>query len=119
MKVAIVHYWWLSNRGGEGVVAALSEMYPQADLFLHVCDEALVRKTLEERFPQEIAPLPIRFQPHLTIGLFDDAAALAEARARVEAELKPMTFLVDRIFYSTQMETGQWWVRDYVQIGKA
>ena len=44
---------------------------------------------------------------------------LAEARARVEAELKPMTFLVDRIFYSTQMETGQWWVRDYVQIGKA
>ena len=50
MKVAIVHYWWLSNRGGEGVVAALSEMYPQADLFLHVCDEALVRKTLGPEF---------------------------------------------------------------------
>jgi len=50
MRVAIVHYWWLSNRGGEAVVAALAELYPQADLFVHVCDEALVRETLGPRF---------------------------------------------------------------------
>jgi 2'-5' RNA ligase len=79
----------------------------------------LLRKTLEERFPQEIAPFPIRFQPHLTIGLFDDADALAMARERVQAELKPMSFRVDRIFYCAQIETGQWWVKDYVQIGTA
>lgn len=50
MKVAIVHYWWLSNRGGEAVVAAIAELYPEADLFVHVCDEALVRKTLGAGF---------------------------------------------------------------------
>jgi glycosyltransferase involved in cell wall biosynthesis len=50
MRVAIVHYWWLSNRGGEAVVGALLELYPDADLFVHVCDEALVRETLGPRF---------------------------------------------------------------------
>src|SRR6185503_3561866 len=50
MRVAIVHYWWLSNRGGEAVVSALAQMYPAADLFVHVCDEALVRETLGPRF---------------------------------------------------------------------
>jgi glycosyltransferase involved in cell wall biosynthesis len=50
MRVAIVHYWWLSNRGGEAVVSALLQMFPDADLFVHVCDEALVRDTLGPRF---------------------------------------------------------------------
>jgi glycosyltransferase involved in cell wall biosynthesis len=50
MKVAIVHYWWLSNRGGEAVVAAIAELYPEADLFVHVGDESLIRSTLGERF---------------------------------------------------------------------
>jgi glycosyltransferase involved in cell wall biosynthesis len=54
MKVAIVHYWWLSNRGGEAVVAALAELYPHADLFVHVCDEALVRDTLGPAFKGRI-----------------------------------------------------------------
>jgi hypothetical protein len=40
----------LSNRGGEAVVSALAELYPDADLFVHVCDEALVRETLGPRF---------------------------------------------------------------------
>ena len=50
MRVAIVHYWWLANRGGEAVVAALAQMFPDADLFVHVCDEALVRATLGSGF---------------------------------------------------------------------
>lgn len=54
MKVAIVHYWWLSNRGGEAVVAALIELFPDADLFVHVCDEALVRETLGPTFTGRI-----------------------------------------------------------------
>jgi glycosyltransferase involved in cell wall biosynthesis len=42
MKVAIVHYWLVSMRGGEKVVEQLCEMYPQADIFTLVCDpEAL------------------------------------------------------------------------------
>jgi glycosyltransferase involved in cell wall biosynthesis len=50
MRVAIVHYWWLANRGGEAVVTALAQMFPDADLFVHVCDEALVRETLGAGF---------------------------------------------------------------------
>ena len=37
MKVAIVHYWLVGMRGGESVVEALCEMFPQADIFTHVC----------------------------------------------------------------------------------
>ncbi|MGI3900116.1 MAG: glycosyltransferase [Janthinobacterium lividum] len=36
MKVAIVHYWLVGLRGGEKVVEALCEMYPEADIFTHV-----------------------------------------------------------------------------------
>jgi glycosyltransferase involved in cell wall biosynthesis len=36
MKVAIVHYWFVGMRGGEKVIEALCEMYPQADIFTHV-----------------------------------------------------------------------------------
>src|ERR1700754_2009106 len=35
-KVAIVHYWLLKMRGGEKVLEALLELYPQADIFTHV-----------------------------------------------------------------------------------
>ncbi|MHC1550438.1 glycosyltransferase [Phyllobacterium sp. K27] len=38
MKVAIVHYWLLSMRGGEKVLEALSEIYPDADIFTLVYD---------------------------------------------------------------------------------
>ena len=54
MKTAIVHYWWLSNRGGEAVCTALAEIYPDADIFLHVCNEDVVRKALPSTFKGEI-----------------------------------------------------------------
>ncbi|HEY9097200.1 MAG TPA: glycosyltransferase, partial [Hydrogenophaga sp.] len=44
----------LSNRGGEAVVAAIAELYPEADLFVHVADEPLIRRTLGERFKGRI-----------------------------------------------------------------
>ena len=40
LKVAIVHYWFVGNGGGEQVVEALAEMFPQADLFCLVADPA-------------------------------------------------------------------------------
>lgn len=43
IKTAIIHYRWLSNRGGEAVIASLVEIFPDADLYIHVCDEPLVR----------------------------------------------------------------------------
>lgn len=36
MKVAIVHYWLVGMRGGEKVIEALCEMFPEADIFTHV-----------------------------------------------------------------------------------
>lgn len=55
LKVAIIHYWWLSNRGGEAVVRALARLFPNADLFMHVCDEDLVRDTLGPGFRGRVA----------------------------------------------------------------
>lgn len=36
MRVALVHYWLSDYRGGERVLAALAEMFPNADIFTHV-----------------------------------------------------------------------------------
>ena len=36
MKVAIVHYWLINMRGGEKVLEALVELFPEADIYTHV-----------------------------------------------------------------------------------
>jgi glycosyltransferase involved in cell wall biosynthesis len=36
LRIAIVHYWLDSYRGGEKVVEALCEMYPQADIYTNI-----------------------------------------------------------------------------------
>ena len=36
MKVALVHYWLTKMRGGEHVLEALCEMFPEADIYTHV-----------------------------------------------------------------------------------
>jgi glycosyltransferase involved in cell wall biosynthesis len=33
MRVAIVHYWFLNSGGGERVIEALADMFPEADIF--------------------------------------------------------------------------------------
>lgn len=38
LRVAIVHYWFVSRRGGERVVDALCELFPRADIFALVVD---------------------------------------------------------------------------------
>lgn len=47
VKVAIVHYWLLSMRGGEKVLEALSEIYPDADIFTLVYDPAAIKGRLK------------------------------------------------------------------------
>ncbi len=42
MKVALVHYWLVSMRGGEKVLEELCEMFPDADIFTHVYDRRVV-----------------------------------------------------------------------------
>jgi len=36
MKVAIIHYWLVNMRGGEKMLEALLEMFPEADIYTHV-----------------------------------------------------------------------------------
>ena len=41
MKTALLHYWLTNMRGGEKVLAALGEMFPEADVFTHAHGKAL------------------------------------------------------------------------------
>ncbi len=38
-KIALVHYWIVGQRGGEAVLDALADLFPNADLFSHVISE--------------------------------------------------------------------------------
>lgn len=49
MKVAIVHYWLVTMRGGEKVVEELCRMYPQADIFTLVCDHEKLSPLLRSK----------------------------------------------------------------------
>ncbi|WP_082072867.1 glycosyltransferase [Hyphomicrobium sp. 99] len=60
MKVALVHYWLVGMRGGEKVLEALCDIFPDADIFTHVVapdaiSEKLKRHTIKTSF---IADLP-------------------------------------------------------------
>lgn len=60
MKVAIIHYWLIGMRGGEKVVEALCEMYPQADIFTHVYVPEMVSDRIRQHrvIPTFINGLP-------------------------------------------------------------
>jgi glycosyltransferase involved in cell wall biosynthesis len=60
MKVAIIHYWLVGMRGGEKVVEALCEMYPQADIFTHVYAPEMVSEKIRQHkiIPTFINSLP-------------------------------------------------------------
>ncbi|GAB5455368.1 MAG: glycosyltransferase [Henriciella sp.] len=46
MRVALVHYWLTNMRGGERVLEAFCEMFPQADIYTHVVDRSKLSDTL-------------------------------------------------------------------------
>lgn len=46
MKIAIIHYWLVRMRGGEKVIEALCELYPDADIFTHVVDQENISETI-------------------------------------------------------------------------
>jgi glycosyltransferase involved in cell wall biosynthesis len=49
LRVAIVHYWLVGRAGGEKVVEALAEIFPQADLFALVADRSTLEPVLKSR----------------------------------------------------------------------
>jgi len=59
-KTAIVHFWLVSMRGGEKVLEALLEMFPDADIFTHVYNPKGVSPLIKEKrvFTSRINRLP-------------------------------------------------------------
>ena len=60
MKTAIIHYWLVNMRGGEKVIEALLEVFPEADIFTHVYDPKAVPDKIKNRrvFTSRINRLP-------------------------------------------------------------
>jgi hypothetical protein len=48
MRVAIVHYWLVSNRGGEKVIEALCKLFPEAHIFTNVYDPMMVSEAIRK-----------------------------------------------------------------------
>ncbi len=42
LRVALIHYWLVTMRGGEKVLESLCRMFPEADIFTHAYDPAAV-----------------------------------------------------------------------------
>ena len=71
MKTALLHYWLTNMRGGEKVLAALGEMFPDADIFTHayisenvpefsrfnVSESFIARLPFGRKHPQAYLPL--------------------------------------------------------------
>ena len=49
MKVAIVHFWLVNMRGGEKMLEALLEMFPDADIYTHVYNPKAVSDLIKNR----------------------------------------------------------------------
>lgn len=49
MRVAIVHDWLVSWRGGEKVLEAIASLYPDAPIFTLFCDETILPESLRDR----------------------------------------------------------------------
>lgn len=60
MKVALVHYWLVGMRGGEKVLEALCELYPDADIYTHVVDREKISEIIKRHkiFTTFISSLP-------------------------------------------------------------
>lgn len=71
-RVAIVHYWLVTMRGGERVLERLLRLYPQADIFTHVYDPKAVSAAIRERvvrtsFIQRLPGAIKRYQSYLPL----------------------------------------------------
>lgn len=72
LRVAIVHYWLVTHRGGERVVEALAEMFPQADIFTLVYDkrstsEVIRRHPIHTSFIQKLPLAKRHYRSYLPL----------------------------------------------------
>lgn len=50
-RTLLIHYWLVSTRGGEAVLAEVARLFPNADILTHVRDKAITREVLGETRP--------------------------------------------------------------------
>ena len=77
MRTALLHYWLTNVRGGEKVLAALGEMFPEADVFTHAYVRAKMAGLFERHRVTEsfIARLPLgRKHPQAYLPLMPAAS---------------------------------------------
>jgi glycosyltransferase involved in cell wall biosynthesis len=72
LKVAIIHYWLVNMRGGEKVVEALCELFPQADIFTHVyapekISSIINRHNIKTTFIQKLPAAREKYQAYLPL----------------------------------------------------
>lgn len=71
-RVAIIHYWLVTMRGGERVLERLLELFPGADIFTHVYDPAAVSaairaRTVHTSFIQKLPGARRHYQSYLPL----------------------------------------------------
>ena len=49
MRVALVHHWLLTMRGGTKVLKAIADIYPQADIFTLFVDREVISEAFRGR----------------------------------------------------------------------
>ena len=87
MKVAIIHYWFITRRGGEKVVESILKLYPQADIYTLFYDE--------KKYGNYLKPIVI-------ILIFSNVFLLTFNFLRAQMLLVIMSYLfILTIFYSS------------------
>ena len=71
-RVAIIHYWLVTMRGGERVLERLLELFPEADIFTHVYDPAAMSaairaRTVHTSFIQKLPGARRHYQAYLPL----------------------------------------------------
>ncbi|MFM9936636.1 MAG: glycosyltransferase [Novosphingobium sp.] len=71
-RVAIIHYWLVTMRGGERVLERLLELFPGADIFTHVYDpaamsDAINARTVHTSFIQKLPGARQHYQTYLPL----------------------------------------------------
>lgn len=71
-RVAIIHYWLVTMRGGERVLERLLELFPEADIFTHVYDPAAMSaairaRTVRTSFIQKLPGARRHYQAYLPL----------------------------------------------------
>jgi glycosyltransferase involved in cell wall biosynthesis len=72
MKVALIHYWLVTNRGGEKVLEALCELFPDADIYTHVVNpldtsETVLKHSIKTTYIQKLPFATKLYQKYLPL----------------------------------------------------